>query len=316
MEGASTAAAPATGGDGSSAAAPQAGEATTTEGQSSGKGTQAKAKAAPQTAEELEEIAIGSVKGKLPKELAKVVKDLERGFHSKAQEKAQLERQFRAEIQRFKENPDAFFQAVGMDPEEFAESRLARRLEQMQMSPEQRELAELKAWKAEQEKLKAEQEAKEKETREQAEMRQVMEQTDMEVAEAWKDSGLPNDIFFVKQIAAIMRESAILTQNGTMERPLTAKQAASIVKERLFKQLAPVVRQLGPEGILKFLGDDAWKTVREWDVARATSSAAKTSPGTSSPGQQKPASDKPGQNKPLVLKDSAFREAFKKSMGA
>lgn len=294
-------------------AAPQAGgmtpaaeaASTPTEGASTEVAPKAKAQEA---AEEYEEVALGSLKGKLPKSFAKAVKDLERGFHSKAQESAQMKRQFQAQLEQFKANPDAFFETLGISAEEFAESRLARKLEEMAMSPEQRELAELKAWKAEQEKIRQEAEEKEKAAKEEANLRQVMEQTDQEIAKAWKEAGLPQDIFFVKQMAAIMRESAIMVKRGEAERPLTAEQAASIVKERLFKQLAPIVRQLGPEGILSFLGDETWKTVREWDVARATGKAAKTSPGQSSPGP-KPASANAGQINPKApMNEAAWRK--------
>jgi hypothetical protein len=89
---------------------------------------------------EFEEVKLGSAKGKVSRELAKTIKDLEKGFQTKAQEAASLKKLFDTASQ----NPREFFKQTGKDAAAFAEEILAEKYEQMNMSPEQKELMQTK----------------------------------------------------------------------------------------------------------------------------------------------------------------------------
>lgn len=278
-----------------------------------GKVTQSQGKEAKADAkqdEELEEIKIGRESAKLPKNIAKMVKDLERGFHMKAQEAASKEKALEERFAKmFKENPKAALAKYGVDPEEFAEMTLAEKLEQLAMSPEQKELAQLRAEKAEREKAAKEAEEKAKAEAEEKEMGEAQRAMDVEIADAWKESGLPQDPFYVKQICALMHDSRVLMSQGKYDRALTAKEAAGIVKERFEGFLSSLFSKMDPEGIHKRLGEENFKRLREWDLGRVTGKAAPT-PNGQNPrsGDQKPVSAARKANKPMNEKE--YREYF------
>lgn len=267
------------------------------------------------TAEELEEIKLGSASAKIPKEFAKIVKDLEKGFHSKAQSVAAMQKQMKAWEQQLgdavKGRTADVLKHFGIDPEEFAERVLTERIKRGEMSPEQLELEELRAWRKEQEEAskrdREEQEAKQVSARE----AEVRAKWDKDIAEAWKQSGLPQDIYYVKQIAALIRDSYVMSENGQIEKPLTAEQAASIIKDRFEKHLLTTFGAMDPEGILRLLGEDAFKRLREYDLKRVTAQA--TPAGTKArPAAQGAASSKENQDAKRFLSESAWRDTWDK----
>jgi hypothetical protein len=228
--------------------------------------------------DEYEEIKIGSASGKVPKALAKTIKDLERGVKAKFQEASQVQKRMAQIEEAIKSNPRAVLKHYGVDPEEFAEATLAEKIEMLTMSPEQKRLKELeeenKRYKEYEQKSKEQQE-KEKYAKEEADHRQSI---DLEIADAWKDvkDELPADTYYVKQIAALMRDSTMMAMNKQIERPLTAKQAAAIVKQRFENTIPSIITKLSPERMMKLIGEQNFSRMREWDLNRITDKAAPT----------------------------------------
>lgn len=247
----------------------------------------------PSPEDDFEEVKLGSVSGRVPKALAKTIKNLERGFYQKAQTAAELSRKQSEFEQSFKSNPKAVLKQFGIDPDEFAEATLAEKLEMLEMSPEQKRLREIEAENKRYKEQEEQRQKKEQSDREMKEESEARSSLDKQIAEAWKESGLPNDTFYVKQIAALMRDSVKMTQARKLPRPLTPKESALIVKERFEASLPRIVSQMDPEGILKLIGGKGtFDKLREWDLKRVTQGAAPTANSITRPDRKSASPEK------------------------
>lgn len=208
------------------------------------------------------------------KEVIKL-QQLEQASHEKMRTAAQLEKQVKGFVEFLKANPKAAMQQLGVDPYEFAEMTLAEKLEAMSMSPEQRELSELKAWKAEQErqeKLRQEHEEQQKMTR--AETAEA-ERLDKELADAFSTSGLPKHKLYVMHVADLMRTEA---RRGN---DLSAREAVSIIKDKVSGLIREAVGSLDADAIRALLGDETVKKLRESELRKVTAGAAPTTKSSS-----------------------------------
>jgi hypothetical protein len=239
-----------------------------------------------------EEIVIGRTKARVKKDVAKALKDLERGAQARLEEAAHERRRAAQLLHLAKTNPDKFFELTGIDADKFAESRLAKQYERMTMSPEARELAEYKEREARQiedemaskadviseiEDLVGAKAPDEIKKLPKERLTQILEQQrakraediktlDGELGEAWKESGLPKNKLFVQWIAATMRNYQL-----AKNQPLQAKEAAAIVKQEVLQSVSEICDSFeDPQGILDFLGTKTVKRIQEYLVARAT----------------------------------------------
>lgn len=221
--------------------------------------------------EALEEIKVGSRTLKLSKEDAKLIKDLERGFHSKAQEAAQMRGYFQNLAQQARDNPlvaDALFEQLGIDADRYSQARLAKKLELEMMDPNERKAREYE------QKLKQyeEQESKRQQAEEQDRMTKAEQHESMklrqEMMQAWQSSGLPADPKFGAWMAA--------TMSAANEQGLdwTWAQCAAKVREDFRGHVRSVISQMDPEGIQELLGDEPLTKWREHDVKRVTAGSA------------------------------------------
>ncbi len=248
--------------------------------------------------DEFEEVSLGATKGKVPKALAASIKEYQRGMQAKFQEVAQMR-------QMAQQNPAAFLQKMGMsvkdnpqlakqllsqlgaDPYTLSETLLAEKLEEMSLSPEQKELKELREknqkhedqTKTQAERLKADKErvAEEKET----------ETLRTQTIEAWRESGLPPHGQFGAQIAQVMLSSVHqaareLMQEGyskeqamhmAQEKALSPKDAALKVKKNFTSFSSEIFSGLPAQEIQAILGEQTMKKLRDYDVARVTGQA-------------------------------------------
>jgi hypothetical protein len=237
-------------------------------------------KATPKAADsDEEEVKIGSVSAKLPKSVAKVVKDLERGFHLKAQEAAKAKREL---DELSKADLKELAKRRGLDPYEFAEATLAEKLEQLAMSPEERELRELRAERQAREeeakRQKQEAEAQERTAREQKEYQAAVEKYDRELAEGFKEADLPKSPVYIAQVAFHLVSAK---KQGV---DLSVKEAIDKVRESFEPSLESHVRSLSVDRIQKLLGADLLKALREAEVKRVTGNTAPTPNSIARPG--------------------------------
>lgn len=208
---------------------------------------------------------------------------LESASHAKMNEAAKLMKQVQGIIKMAKSNPKEFLKETGIDPYDFAEATLAEKFEMMNLTPEQKELMEYK------QKLKSyeEKEANDRKAREQEQLSameaQESQKLDLEIGEAWKESGLPKTKYMVAQIAARMLSAS---RQGLKD--FTAKDAAASVKEEFKMSAREVFSQMDAEAIQETLGKDVLKKLRDADLKRVS---GKTSQHGSSQGPSaKPAS--------------------------
>jgi hypothetical protein len=282
----------------------------------------------------LVEVKIGATKVRLNKDAAKAVKDLERGYQTKAQEAAKAT-QFARQLTQFaKDNPKDFLRQTGQDPYEFAEMTLAEKLETLNLSPEQKRMTEVekRAQDAEQ-KLRA-REAQDEARNLSARETQAIQSLDREIGEAWKESGLPPTRHLGSKIAfEMMRNEKIRSSErqkyGESQTPvLSARDAAANVKKEFEMETSTAVSKLGPDAhegpiadayrkllsgldsqtILKFLGSNVVKKLRNFDVASAISGSQPNS-SAGRPGQNWSASGKQEQ-KSNQMSESEYREYF------
>lgn len=219
--------------------------------------------------DEFEEITMGSIKGKVPKALAKALKDYERGAQAKFRHAAETiktseQRAQERVMQMAKTNPKEFLRKTGIDPDEFAEATMVEKIQLMQESPEQRELRELKTWKASQD----EQAKKEKEEADKKEMASLEEKEakslEDEMLKAFQTSGLPRNRFYMQQVAAKMYGARMRNED------LSAAEAAAKVREEFELGTRGVLEDTDVSTIQKLLGDKVLNKLREAFVAQAT----------------------------------------------
>lgn len=222
------------------------------------------------------------------------VQQLQKASRIKMQEAASLRKNVEQEAQtllkNLKENPWAILQKLGHDTDKWAEERVLAKLQEAEMTEEQKRLKELeekeKHWS-----LK-EKEEKEKETLQAEEKDLVVEQEklDKEISQAWKDANLPEDLAhrFFKETTQAMYGAALKNQD------LTAGDAAAIVKESIERDFRAYADTLSDEALYKLLSDGSRKKLREFDVRRVSQKTAQPFQ-TSSPGR-KPASSKVKDN--------------------
>ena len=201
------------------------------------------------------------------RELSKLT-SLEKVSQKKMQEAAHLTKQVQQFINWAKQNPGAFLKETGIDPEEWAASTLKEKYELMQMTPEQRELLELrqlKAYHEQQEQEKKQREEQESLTKVEQETMQSLEQ---EFIGAWQETGLPKNKIFGQLMAAKMLSASRQGKN------LQAKEAAHTVKQEFIRDASDVFAQMDPEQIQQILGAETMKKLRKFDVERVTGKAS------------------------------------------
>ncbi len=197
------------------------------------------------------------------------LQQLEQASRAKMSKADTLEKQVRGLLSRL-DDPMEYFKIRGIDPVEFAESTLQEKLAFLEKTPEQRELEELRGERAE--RLAREKEQQELSEREAASKMQSeqQQQFNTEFVEAWKVSGLPPDRLYGQLLAAEMVSANARHEN------LSWKDAAAKVKEKLRRTLSSSISSLDPQGILEWVGQDAAKKLREYDVKRVSQGTTPT----------------------------------------
>jgi hypothetical protein len=195
----------------------------------------------------------------------------------RAQEAAELRKkdlhrdaQLEEFINTLKSNPDLILEQMGIDVNQFAEGVLAKEVEKMQMTPEERELAELREELA---KIK-EAEAKAKE---EAELREQEVLRDKFAAEYEKNlidsieaNGLPNSPHIINQLVSMVSEAH---KNGL---DLDFADVAPLVKEEYEADVRRRVSGLSTEDLLSILTEDSLSEL----VAKAMPEEKKEAPPT------------------------------------
>lgn len=267
--------------------------------------------AAAPTAEELEEIKLGHASAKVPKEVAKIIKDMERGFHSANQERAFFRQLFNnaspQEIAAAAKDNEKFaeflFKNRGIDTDQFSQKRLAEKLKREMMDPKDRELEDHRAFRAKAEREEQERVAKEKEGQRTREEQQEAVQVRTQIWKAIeKEPSFHNNQFLVARVVATKAQAEAQKLDWTWD------DCVAKIKNDIRESTRSRASALTPEQLEEELGPEILKKWREHDLKRVTGHAPPSraaSPKDSRPGSQ-PVTGK--DKKPLS--EAEYREYF------
>lgn len=261
--------------------------------------------------------------------LKEVIKlnQLEQASHEKMRRAAQMEKEIREAIAQLKSNPDALAE-LGVDVDSWAEERLARKYQLAQMSPEQRELhearqqleryqqAEMSSKKEVIQGIKEMLGADAPEGLEQYPVEQLQQyldhqrmiytqaeqQLNQQVAQAWRETGLPEDPYFGARMAHEM-----LRHQKTKGEALKPQDAAAKVKAGFSRNVREMLGKMDAPAIHELLGKEIVEKLRTFDVERVTGKpASKPQDLMQRPGDM-PASR---VNQPKVLNEVEWRKVM------
>lgn len=275
--------------------------------QAQAKGAEADAEAQAR-AEEFEEVKVGSVAGKVPKQLAKVIKDLERGFHAKAQEAAQAKGMWQQLAQQAKDNPDVadvIMERLGIDADQYSQARLAKKLQLEMMSPEQRKLMEYEQRVKTFEEQEAQRHAEMQKAHAERQYQEKSQEIRREVVKAVEQSPLIRDDAFL--VAKVIATKAAAEKQGL---DWTWEDCVSKIESEFRSVLKSRTSTLSPEQVEEFLGQEALSKWREYDLQRVTQKATQqaSKAAAKSPGAQASVSKQDGPKRAMT--ESEYREYF------
>jgi len=202
---------------------------------------------------------------------------------------------------------DAFFKKRGKSAEEWAEELLLKKLDAASMTPEQRELMELKKWKAEQEKAFKEQEEKQKLEMEEKTTREGYQKTVESFVKTCSEAGLPPLQGVLTLTAMELERSHRLYEQGKIEKPLTELEAANKIKKDLKGLYSSILSSIESDKLEEFVGKDTLKKYIDWDLGRKTSNPLEMNKPSQEFQKQGPAKAASPQNK-VQLNETELRE--------
>lgn len=194
---------------------------------------------------------------------------MNKGAQKSMSEKAQLENEIKSFFGDLKGNTKDTLAKLGIDPKQFAAMMLEEELKQQAMSPEQKELEELKAKYAQSEKDKKarEEEFTQKELERATKLEYERISTRME--KAIETSGLPKDPAIVQRMAKYM----LLGNQYNVQ--LDPEDVVGLVRDEMFAEISSLVKQLGADKVEQLVGKDILKQIRQKNLAKS-----KQTPGT------------------------------------
>jgi hypothetical protein len=205
---------------------------------------------------------VNGVDKELP--LAKVIQDFQKAeaANERFNKAAELEKQIAAREELFKKDPRKALQEMGHNPTEVAQQWLEDYLKEQEMSPEQKELNELRKWREDQERTQKEQAESKQQQEFQAQVEARREELETNVIEAIEKVGLWKDVSTVQQIAAYMGEAF---ESGM---DITPEMAARLVKRDQQNYSKSMYGNLNGEQLFQILGEDGIKKIKEYDLSR------------------------------------------------
>lgn len=193
-----------------------------------------------------------------------LAKASQRAMQENSTFKSQVEQFFKG----FKSDTKAALLEMGIDPKKFAAEVIEEEIKKSQLSPEQRELEELKAEKKkyEEERKKEKEEAEKREyEREQA---KEYERIDTLMTSALDKSSLPKEPYIIKKIADYMM--AGLKQQVD----LSPEDVLPLVEDEIKKDIQSLIRALGEDKVEEFVGKDIFNKIRKKNIAKAKQTPA------------------------------------------
>lgn len=203
-------------------------------------------------------------------ELLKGYQTNKAGQH-KLQQAAQLRKQAESFIEMLRTNPLQVLQdpSLGLDVRGLAEQYLVEQLQEEMMSPEDREVRDMKR------KLQ-EYEAAEKEKADAAEkqkleelMNHYQEDYTNQIMGSLEKSGLPKNETTIARMAHYMFNVISNPDlSDEVKNKITFDDVADLVKQDWQKEIQSLLGTSNVETLIQLVGDDGIKKIRNWDVSR------------------------------------------------
>jgi hypothetical protein len=279
-------------------------QATATNQQTQGQNNNADPNSKPQTPAEKKylseeyldswtKLKVGGEEKEMTVREALKIQQLEQASRQKMQEAAQAMKtvkEVEAFVAQALKDPTLFFKEFGLNAEEFAENILAQKYQLAQMSPAERELHELKQWKAQQDNLALQSksqvinEIKEflgkdapqdldkysKEDlqvfleREKGAIKSAEQSIEQDFVKTWPETGLPKHQKFMQWVA----QEQIRALKNNQDLPI--KDAANKVKSDFTAFVGQIFKDMSPDMIQQALGEDTMKRLRQFAVEQVS----------------------------------------------
>lgn len=190
---------------------------------------------------------------------------LARAADKAMKENSSTKKQAEALVKAIKGNTKEALLEMGIDPKELAAAIIEEEIKKSQMSPEQKELEELRAHKKqmeeERQKMKEEQE-KENRTKEE---QLAYEKISNEIADAIKTTYLPKEPATVRRVAHYLK---VANEQGVS---VSAAEVMPFVEADLKEELQSILNQLGEDNFEEFVGKDRMSKQRKRNIEKAKS---------------------------------------------
>ena len=220
-----------------------------------------------------------------------------RGADKKFQEASTIKKEVHGFVDLMKTDPAKALKILGINPDQFAEGRVAERLKQLEMSPEQLRLSELELKLQEIESQKETAEKELENQRHEREKEKYRVQFDKEIGEALKEKDLPHDPFIVGSVARILNSAR------EKDTDVKIKDVLPLAEKSLVQNLNRLFSKLEPSRIKQFIGEEAESKLRSDRRAQAKKLNATTN--SDSIKSVSGSSDK--KTKPQMSMDDFFR---------
>lgn len=192
-----------------------------------------------------------------------------------------------------------------------AEEFLSGELQREMMTPEQRELAELRSFRQQQEEQQKRTQQEQTTRAQQEQMQRLQAQAaqeyDTEISKVLEASNLPKTPYAVKRVAEIMLNAL---QKGY---EVDAATAVDMVRRGYSTDIQSLVGGLDGEHLIKVLGDDIAKKIRKHDLAALKSKLATEQPAAIA--DKKPSPAKAREDQQQRLTPDQWREMIFKKAG-
>lgn len=225
----------------------------------------AAAKAPEQPAEQRKfKIKVNGVEREVTEEQAIRYAQMGYGAQEKFQEAATLRKQVEQALEAMKTDPFGVLSQLGVDVDSIAEERLAKRMQRDLLTPEQRELEELREWRKQNQETEQQTRQQAEEQKKQAVFREQMQraakQYDTDISQALAAANLPRIPEAVRDVAAKLLAAR---EHGV---DMDVNTAVEMVREADHARLQAYVGKLAGKQLLDFLGEHVVKELRKHDL--------------------------------------------------
>lgn len=196
--------------------------------------------------------------------IAKMMQDFQLGqaANERFQKAAEIEKQHKQLMDSLKSDPAKVLKDMGLDPLEFSQKQLENFIQSQEMSPEQKELAELRRFKEEQEMARQEQQQMQEKQAFEAQVEIHRQEYSNKIQESMEKHNLPKDPAVVGMVADYLYNAS---EKGI---DLPVEVAARLVKEDLTNNVKTLLGQMSGDSLFAMLGEDLARKIREYDLGR------------------------------------------------